>query len=276
MPARLISVPFLILLAIFAWLTLEKDESYSLYLIFLVVILASIYTLSPQINWWWYRKNPPDVDPEIRKLLIQHLPFYNQLRVEDKERFRNRMALYMMAVEFIPKGWEQLPEDIKAVIGANAVQLTFGQEDFLLPDYERIAIYTTPFPSPQYPDTLHTSEIFPEDGVLLFSAPQLMAGFLQPTTHYNIVLHEYIKVFQQIYPSKNYPVEKEIEWPVLEKISRFPRQNIEATIGIPDISPVVVSGVLFFTHSESFSRLAPKLFQQWQMVFKYNSLSPTH
>ena len=267
MPARLISIPFLILTGVFAYLTLEKDEGYSFYIIILVLILSVLYTFSPQINWWWYERNPPEIDEQMRNLLIKNHSFYNDLSVSDKKLFRNRMALYMMAVEFMPKGWERLPEDIKGVIAANAVQMTLKQADFLLPKFEQIVVYTTPFPSPQFPQKLHASEIFEEDGVLLFSAQQIMWSFLQPQQYYNLVLHEYIKVYQISYPNKNYPKLVESDWEQLEKISGFSKERIEGIIGLPNIDPTVVSGTLYFTHSEEFKKLAPDLYKKWEQIF---------
>jgi len=267
MPARLISLPFLILTGVFAYLTLEKDESYSFYIIFFVILLSIIYTFSPQINWWWYSRNPPEIDEQMRNLLIKNHSFYNDLSVSDKKRFRNRMALYMMAVEFMPKGWERLPEDIKGVIAANAVQMTLKQVDFLLPKFEQIVVYTTPFPSPQFPKQLHASEVFEEDGVLLFSAQQIMWAFLQPQQYYNLVLHEYIKVYQISYPNKKYPRLAEKDWEQLSDISGFSKERIEGIIGLPNIELSAVSGTLYFTHPENFKRVAPDLFRKWEQVF---------
>ena len=267
MPARLISIPFLLLTALFVYLTLEQDESFSVYIAISVVFLAVIYTLSPQINWWYYRRRPPELDATIRSLLTQHFGFYNQLTVAEKQRFRQRMALYLMAVEFIPKGWERLPEDIKAVVAANAVWITFYQADYLLPKFEKIVVYTTPFPSPNYRETIHASETFEEDGVLLFSAPQLMAAFIQPELHYNIVLHEYVKVYRLHYPMTSYPSEAEVSWTTLEQISGFNREAIETTVGLPPLHSATVSGVLYFTHGEQMQQTAPRLYERWSTVF---------
>lgn len=267
MPARVISIPFLILTAIFAYLTLEVDESFSIYIIVFVILLAIIYTFSPQINWWWYTRNPPEIDKPMRNLLIQHHSFYNELSLSNKKRFRNRMALYMIAVEFMPQGWERLPEDIKGVIASNIVQMTLEQEDFLLPKFERIVVYTTPFPSPQFPKQLHASELFEEDGVLLFSAQQVMWAFLQPQQYYNLVLHEYIKAYQLSYPNKMYPEADKVSWETVQQISGFSKEQIEGIIGLSDISPSVASGTLFFTHLEKYQQIAPKLCEQWKVIF---------
>jgi len=267
MPARLISIPFLILTAVFGYLTLEKNDIFSGFLLFSVIALALIYTFSPQINWWWYKRFPPDIDKQMRQLLIKHLPFYNNLSVNDKNKFRNRMALYMIAVDFMPKGWDNVPSDIKGVVAANIVQMTFNQEDFLLPMFERIVVYTIPFPSPQFPKTLHASEIYAEDGVLLFSAQQMMWPFLQPQQYYNLVLHEYIKVYQLSYPNKIYPILKEEDWQILTNISKFKKEQVTGIIGLPEIDPSVVSGTLFFTHPDKYKAIAPDLYKKWEVIF---------
>ena len=267
MPARVLAMPFLLLTAVFAYLTIEVNESFSYYIIFLVIILAIIYTFSPQINWAWYTRNPPEIDEPMRNLLIQHHSFYNELSLNHKQLFRNRMALYMMAVEFMPMGWESLPEDIKGVIASNIVQMTLKQTDFLLPKFEKIVVYTTPFPSPQFPKQLHASELFEEDGVLLFSAQQVMWSFLQPKQYYNLVMHEYIKGYQLSYPNKNYPMLTEADWIKLNQISGFSKENVEGIIGLSVIDPIVVSGTLFFTHPEKYRQIAPSLYQKWEAVF---------
>jgi len=51
MPARLIAIPFLILTAVFGYLTLEKNDIFSYFLLVFMIALALIYTFSPQINY---------------------------------------------------------------------------------------------------------------------------------------------------------------------------------------------------------------------------------
>lgn len=267
MPARLLALPFVLLTSLFLYLTFEVAESFSTYIIPNILILAIIYTLSPQINWWWYKRFPPDIAKPLRQLFIKQYPFYNKLSVEDKQKFRNRVALGLETIEFIPKGWEAIPEDVMGIIVANLVRMTFGQQEFLLSKFERIVIYTLPFPSPQYPDKLHASELYEEDGVLLFSAQQVMWVFAKPKQYYNLVLHEFVKAFQIQYPTKNYPILREEDWSLLEKISGLKKTQIEGVINLPNIDPSIVSGVLYFTHPERLYSLQPSLFEQWKACF---------
>ena len=267
MPSKLISIPFFLLTLVFLYLTWQYGESYSYFLIFLVIALAVIYALGPQIDWWWYKRNPPEIDRPMRNLLIKYLPFYNELSVTDKQKFRNRMALYIEAVDFIPKGGEKIPPDVQGVIAANITRMTFDQEDFLLSKFERIVIYRRPFPSPQFPKKFHASEIFEKDGVLLFSAEQVMWTFLQPEQYYNLVLHEYIKVYQLSYPNKIYPISSEVSWELLTKISGFNQEHVVNLIGLPDIDPVLVSGTIYFTHPKKYVKFAADLYKKWHTIF---------
>lgn len=266
MLSKIISIPLVILVGILAYLTIEVDESFSYYIILCVILLAVIHTMAPQIDWAWYKKNPPKLDETMRQLLIQHAPFYNDLSLSDKQKFRDRMSLYVIATDFTPQGWESVPEDIKGVIAANVVRMTFQQEDFLLSKFEKVILYTTPFPSPQFPESIHASELFEEDGVLLFSAQQVMWTFLQPQNYYNLILHEYIKAYQISYPDKNYPQLTETDWPALENISTLTRDAIEGIINLK-LDPSVVSGVLYFTHGKKYKEFAPDSYKKWEEIF---------
>lgn len=268
MPVRILSIPFFVTALVFLYMTWEVDESYSVYIIPPVVLLGLLFVFGPQINWWWYKRYPPKLDPNIRHLFRRHFHFYQKLSPDDKERFRRRVALYTIANDFMPQAMEKVPEDVKAFIAANVVQLTFGQEDFLLSKFERIVVYPKPFPTPQYPEKFHASEIFEEDGVVLFSAQQLAKGFLHPTQYYNIGLHEYAKVFMICYPEHPYPVFDQDIWSKLEQISGFSREFIAEWINLDNIDPLAVSISHFFVFPEKFRAVLPEVFELYGEIFR--------
>lgn len=204
MLSKWLTIPFALAALVFLFLAWEQDYQYAIYIVPSVVCLAVIYALSPQIDWWWYQKHPPELDPRLRKLLSDHLPFYQQLPAEGKQRFRQRVALFMIANEFIPKGMDSVPEDVKGFLAASAVQLTFGMENFLFDRFERIVVYPGPFPSPQYP-RWHASELFEEDGVLLFSADHLMHAVRSPQKYFHLGMYEYGRALSLCYPDLQLP-----------------------------------------------------------------------
>lgn len=267
MPARILSIPIVIFLAIAVYLAFAIDGRYSMWIVAPLILLAAIWVLSPQINWWWYKRNPPDVAAPIRQFLFQY-PFYQRLPEGEKKRFRNRMALFMMGNDFIPQIMKEVPEDIKAMVAANAVTVTFGQNDFLFPKFENVIINPKPLPTLQYPEKYHASEIYEPDGVVLFSAEQLVRGFLESTRYFNIGLYEYAKVFRISYPQFTYPRFDESIWEMLERISGFSKEWIEQWINLSDIDPTAVSIAHFFTFPEQFLKELPEVYEIYRSIFK--------
>ena len=125
-----------------------------------MIILAGIYVLSPQIDWWYFKKNPPVMPEGMARILRQFYPYYRALNEDLKAAFRNRLMMYLKCVEFIGKPEKVVPEDIQMIVAAAITQLTFGLPDYRLRKFERIVIYPHPFPSPQYKEHLHNSEIY--------------------------------------------------------------------------------------------------------------------
>jgi Mlc titration factor MtfA (ptsG expression regulator) len=264
MPSRLLALPFIIAALVFLYLSWEMDEGYSIYIIPCVLVLAVIYVLSPQLNWWWYKRRPPELEGPLRMLLNKQHPFYRQLPETERRRFRDRVALYMLAREFMPQAMKDVPEDIKGVVAINAVQLTFGHDDFLLEPFERIVIYPKPFPSPQFPEQFHASEIYEEDGVVLFSAEQLMQSFLHPQQFYNIGLHEFAKVYLHLHPDAGWPDLGEESWDKLEAVSGFSFDILSHWINLPGeaIPPQAVMISHFFVFPRRFRQILPEAYDR--------------
>lgn len=267
MPSRILAIPFIIALIALLFINLETSGQYSIYLVPLVAILAVIYISSPQINWWWYVRYPPDLAGKIRELLFKY-PFYQRLPEGEKKRFRNRVALFVMGNEFIPQGIKDVPEDVKAIVAANAVTLIFGQKEFLFPKFENVIINPKPLPTLQFPDKYHASEIYEPDGAVLFSVEQLVRSFVESKQYFNIGLYEYAKVFVLTYKEFVYPTFDETSWEALERISGFSKTWIAQWINLPDIDLLAVSMAHFFIFPEQFRQELPAEFEVYRRIFK--------
>jgi len=177
-----------------------------------------------------------------------------------------------MATEYMPMVMEEVPIDIKGLIAANVVMLTFGQEDYRLSRFEKVVAYPHPFPSPQYRKDFHSTEHFAEDGVILFSLEQLIPGATQPSKYYNIALHEYIRVFTLIYKDYQYPKFEDSIWDQLEEVSGFKMAAIKNYIGLPFIEPLPVSINYFFTFPDKFKATLPELYKQYREIFNQDTV----
>ncbi len=266
--ATLLLAPFVAGALFFLYLA-WRDSDYAPAIIPFVVVAAVIWILSPQINWWWYYRHPPELPVPLRALLERCSVFYRNLPATQQQRFRQRVALFIMGTDWMPMGWpeESVPLDVRLALAAQAVALTLNEPVFLFEKFEKVIVYPAPFPSPEH-DYLHASELYAPDGCLLFSAEQLMASFLAPGSMYNIGLHEYAKAFVLTYPTKPYPTLQEPDvWEKLEACSRMPRAHVESVIGIQGVEPLPVAIHHYFSFPQAFRAALPESAAALDAVF---------
>lgn len=266
-PWRIAAAPFLIGAIFYLYKTFE-DSSYSLHIIPFVVMLAVVYIFNPQINWWWYKRNPPKLAKGIAMFLQKNSRFYQNLSLENKKLFRDRISLSMIAYDYKPMVFEKVPEDVKAIVSACAVTTTLGRPDFLFPNFENIILYPKGFPSPQYPRNIHPSEIYDHDGVVMFSAEHLLLGFSTPQQYFNVGLYEYAKVFIESYPTENWPELGEDSWEKLQQVSGFGKDAIFKYMNLDDITPLPVSITFFFDFPKQLKAVLPELYDSFKDIFK--------
>jgi hypothetical protein len=249
--------------------------SYAMYAIAPLVISTVTFVLSPQINWWWYKRHPLDLTPLMRSYIEQQCWFYKHLNTEEKLKFRQRVAMYTLGNEFMRPAplnedvrvRNDVPEDIKVACASCAVQITFNKEDYMLAPFEQIVIYPSPFPSPQYPSNFHTSEMYIQDGVLLFSAEHLVKGVANPDLFFNIGLYEYARVFVHLNPKTLFPKLNTSNWSDLERISNIPNEAIKQHINLPELDILGVAIHHYFIFPELFKKALPDVYQMLKNEF---------
>ncbi len=254
--ANLILSPFIISALVILYLSWVSDGDYAIWMVPFLVVAAIIFVLSPQINWWWYSKHPPQLPDAFLKKLEKASPTYSQLSTAQKQVFRDRVALFNLAADWTPSpAWpeERVPPDVSLALSVQAVTLTIAKKDFLFKKFEKVIVYPKLFLTPEYTFP-HASELFEPDGCLMFSAEQVMRAFVEPQSLYNVGLHEYAKVFVLTYPSFDWPLLDQTDtWDKLETMSRMSRAHVESVIAIAGIDPLPVAIHHFFTFPEQFS-----------------------
>ena len=287
-PWQFIGIPCGILaITFFALGFTQHDGSYAKWGILPFLILAVAYVLAPQINWWWYKRNPPPLDARLEQLINDYFLFYKNLAPELKQRFRERVALYLLGNEFIrpvhpddpdaTANRKNVPEDLKAAVAAIAVQTSFGKDEFLSGKFENIVIYPHPFPTPQYGDDFHTSELYEPDGVILLASDILMAGFNNPQNYFSIGLYEFARIFKFLNPSVSYPViDENAIWADFEKIGGKSKSIIESTVGLKNLDLWGVAVYHFFSYPQRFQKTLPDLFQLISNILNQNPINEAH
>lgn len=265
-----LAAPFVLLALVFLYLAWEVDSDYAVWIAPFVVMAALVYIFAPQINWWWYSRRPPKLNPGLVALLERFSGFYQRLGVADKQRFRDRVALFCMGTDWEPMAFEgeTVPNDVQMALAAQAVTLTFNKPQFLFDKFEKVIVYPRPFPTPEYPFE-HASELYEPDGCLLFSAEQVMLAFTEPAKWYNVGLHEYAKAFVLTYPGEPYPAfDAEDIWEKLQTISQMPRTHVESVIGTAGVETLPVAIHHFFTFPGQFKATFPQEAQTLTSIFK--------
>ena len=269
--ANRLVAPFVFIALFFLYLAWQVDDRWAVWMVPFLVIATVIFIFASEINWWWYSRRPPQLDAGLERLLIRHCGFYQRLDTAGKQRFRDRVVLFRLGTEWTPMGWpeetETLPADIELALAAQAVTLSFHKPQFLFEQFEKIIVYPQLFLTPEYPFP-HTSELYEEDGCLIFSAQQIMLGFTQPAQRYNVALHEYARAFVLTYPQMAYPaLQEEHIWGHLQTISGMSRQQVEGVIGISSVEALPVVIHHFFTFPERFRAELPEIAATLEKVF---------
>jgi len=265
-----LAAPFVFLALAFLYAAWKVDSDYSVWIAPFVVMAALIYIFAPQINWWWYSRRPPKLAPPLADMLQRFSGFYQRLGSAEKQKFRDRVALFCMGTDWEPMAFEgeSVPNDVQMVLAAQAVTLTFGKSQFLFDKFEKVIVYPRPFPTPEYPFE-HASELYAPDGCLLFSAEQVMLAFTEPAKWYNVGLHEYAKAFVLTYPDEPYPAfDAEDVWEKLQAISQMPRTHVESVIGTAGVEALPVAIHHFFLFPGQFKATFPKEAQVLSAIFE--------
>ncbi len=269
MPSRIIAIPFAILLGVILYLGYTYRLEKVWWAIVPVVMLGAIFALGPQINWWYYRRRPPRLPGPFLTLLEQHFPYYQRLSENERKAFLDKVALLQIGTDFKAQGDDKVPEDLQLLIAAQGAALLHGREALTIPGFEVVVVYPHPFPSPQYPEYVHTSELFAEDGVFLFSAEQVQRSFLSPLQYYPLVLHEYAHAFHLAFPDENWPTMKPQAWDRLAQISPYNLEWIQQWINRPDLRGEALYAyvTLYLTAPQMLANGDVATYQQLNRIF---------
>lgn len=266
-----LAAPFVFLSLLFLYLAWEVDAEYSIWIAPFVILSALVFIFSPQINWWWYNRRPPQLEPGLSALLERFSTFYQMLSAADKHRFRSRVALFRMGTDWEPMAFEgeAVPNDVQLALAAQAVMLTFERPVFLFEKFEKVIVFPRPFSTPEYPFD-HASELYQPDGCLLFSAEQVMRAFTQPGGLYNVGLHEYAKAFVLTYPDEPYPAfDQEGVWEKLQAVSGMPAGHVESVVGLAGVDALPVAIHHFFSFPERFKAVFAEEAEAFEGIFGF-------
>ncbi len=125
-----------------------------------------------------------------KSILRQGLPFYNKLDLKHKSSFEHRVASFIKDKDFLGRDGVKVTEEMKVLISASAVMLTFGFRDFYIGLISKIVIYPSEFYS-KINDAYHKGEFNPKFKALVLSWEDFKKGYEDGTDNINLAIHEF-------------------------------------------------------------------------------------
>lgn len=122
-------------------------------------------------------------------ILENQFSFYNILTEKQKKYFEHRLVCFINDKDFIGREGLMVTDEMKVLISATAVMLTFGFKDFYISLISKIVIYPKKFFS-NTNNTYHKGEFNPRLGALVLSWQDFKKGFAVENDNLNLGIHE--------------------------------------------------------------------------------------
>ena len=259
-PVRAIYLAALCLILLGAVLTWQTNDVQSGLFLIAALMAASAYSLAPQLRWWYWKKNPPDLSTEMAPLL-ERFPLYRALDLEGKRDFRRRAYLIREATESTGMAIESIPADVRLMAAASAATITFYREEFLIPGFENLIFYPHQFPSPQH-DVLHASEMYAPDGVIIWTLKYFVRSVVEPHKYLQLGFYEYARaLFATDAEAQAAAARHALTFDEIHRLTDFSPAALQTFIGLEDLDLPALTLTVFHSHAAGFHARYPERFR---------------
>lgn len=122
------------------------------------------------------------------KYLMQYSVYFRKLPPPDRLKFISRIKGFIDSKEFIGMEGLVVTDEMRILVAASAVQITFGLDLYILNQYERILLFPKEYKN-KITGKYHKGEVNIA-GTIALSWNNLLAGYLNSVDNYNLGLHE--------------------------------------------------------------------------------------
>ncbi len=256
-PLRAIYLAAACLILLGVVLSWQTDEVYTWLMLLPAVAAAGAYAIAPQLRWAYWKKNPPDLPTGVAPLL-DRFPLYRALGLGGKREFRRRTFLIRENTEFTGLAIEKIPADIKLMVAASAATVTFYREEFLIPGFENVVFYKHLFPTPAH-ERLHASELYPEDGVAIYTLNYLIRSVVEPDKYLQLGIYEYARALFYTAPTvREALVAHTLTYEEVHQLTGFSEAALKGFIGLDELDRTAITVTLFHSHAPAFATRYPE------------------
>ncbi|WGH75171.1 zinc-dependent peptidase [Tenacibaculum tangerinum] len=218
--------------------------------------------------------------PKNKKVfLAESVAFYQKLTKKQKVYFEHRLAKFIRKYDFIERGNFEITPEMKVLIAASYIKLTFGMRKYLTSTFDKIIIYPTSFYSP-ITKLYHKGEFNPGLKTIVFSWEDFLLGDIVLNDNVNLGIHEFSHALT-FHGRKSKDVSARIYHRLFEEITSFMdnstnTETIRASGYFRDyaltnkLEFVAVIMEHFFETPEDLQQQFPQLYQKIQLMLNYS------
>jgi hypothetical protein len=127
------------------------------------------------------------------RILRRYFPFFNLLPKTEQRKFLRRIAYFIDLKSYQPVDFNEVTEEMKVLIAACAIQLTYGLPEVYLSHFKTIEILKN---QATQKATSAATAIDEAQGKMSLSWQAFIKGYIQPSGSYNYGLHEMARALQ--------------------------------------------------------------------------------
>ncbi len=129
------------------------------------------------------------IKASYKETLKKYFGYYNRLSPSNKKKFERKVQYFISVKKFVPRDIPEVTDEMKALIAASSVQLTFGLPGIFLQHFRRILVYPDDYYS-TISKRYHKGEVNIRHGIIVLSWKSFVDGYIDPHDSRNVGLHE--------------------------------------------------------------------------------------
>jgi len=122
-------------------------------------------------------------------ILEQNFPYYSRLSDRHKKEFRNKLEKILTLKKFIGRAGLIVSSEMKLLIGATMVMVTFGWSNLRLKHFDKILLYPNSYYS-TISKEYHRGEVNPKLGIIVLSWSCFLEGLNTTNDGFCLGIHE--------------------------------------------------------------------------------------
>lgn len=130
-----------------------------------------------------------------QKEILANFHFYSLVSSKEQRRLEHRVKVFLLETKFIGREQLVITEEMKILVAATAMMLTFGRKNYAYNYVDTVLIYPNAFYSLAN-EEYHKGEFNPMQKTIVFSWEDFKEGYRITDDNLNVGIHEFVHALQ--------------------------------------------------------------------------------